>query len=104
MPSRSGRLERRIRLAVGVRISNVREPNAAERTVTENVCSRGLRVIARRQMVPDERLLVISTAGTVKAQARVVYCQPLPEGSFGIGLYFEGTEVRWPETFPGTSA
>jgi hypothetical protein len=96
MPSRSGRRERRTPLAVPVQISRFREPSATERTITENVCSGGLRVVAQRQMNPDEALMVSSTTGDLRVQARVVYCQRLRDGRFGIGLHFQGAEVRWP--------
>jgi hypothetical protein len=96
MPSRSGRRERRTPLTVAVQISRFREPATTERTITENVCSSGLRVVAQRQMNPDESLLVSSAAGDLRVQARVVYCQRLRDGRFGVGLHFQGAEVRWP--------
>ena len=82
MPSRSGRHERRTPLAVPVQISRFREPSASERTITESVCSGGLRVVAQTQMNPDESLLVSSTTGDLRVQARVVYCQRLRDGRF----------------------
>jgi hypothetical protein len=94
---RSGRRERRTRLAVAVQISSFREPAAEERTITENVCSRGLRILTDTQMGPDEPLLVSSTTGDLRVQARVVYCQRLRDGRFAVGLYFQGAQVRWPE-------
>jgi hypothetical protein len=94
---RSGRSERRTRLAVTVQISSLREPAAKERTITENACSRGLRILVDRQMGPDEPLLVSSTTGDLRVQARVVYCQRLGEGRFAVGLHFQGAQVRWPE-------
>jgi len=45
MPARSGRLEKRIPLAVPLQISSVLDPATAERTTTENVCSLGMRVL-----------------------------------------------------------
>ena len=96
MPSRSGRRERRTPLTVAVQITGVREPATTERTITENVSSSGLRVVAQRQMNPDEPLLVSSTTGDLRVQARVVYCQRLRDGRFGVGLHFQGAEVRWP--------
>jgi len=47
-------------------------------------------------MNPDESLLVSSAAGDLRVQARVVYCQRLGDGRFGVGLHFQGAEVRWP--------
>jgi hypothetical protein len=104
MPSRSGRRERRTPLTVAVQISDFREPAATERTITENVCSGGLRIVAKRQRAPDESLLVSSTTGDLRVQARVVYCQRLRDGRFGVGLHFQGAEVRWPASNWGSAA
>ncbi len=75
MPSRSGRRERRTPLAVPVQISRFREPSATERTITENVCSGGLRVVAQRQMNPDEALMVSSMTGDLREKPR--FASPL---------------------------
>jgi hypothetical protein len=90
MPMRSGRLEKRTRLAIPVRICSLQEqePTAAERTITENVCSLGIRVLASRPRELNERLLINSADGDLQTQARVIYCQPLADGRFAIGLEF----------------
>jgi len=28
--------------------------------------------------------------------ARVVYCQRLPDGRFGVGIQFQGQSISWP--------
>jgi hypothetical protein len=97
MPARSsGRLEKRIRLAIAVEISSPRDPAATERTTTENVCSLGLRVLTQRAKEMNERLMINSLAGDLRTLARVVYCQRLPDGRFGVGLQFQGLAVDWP--------
>lgn len=95
MPARSGRLEKRIPLAVPVEISSLQNPGPGERTVTENVCSLGVRVVTGHSRDSNERLMVSSLAGDLRAMARVVYCQRLPDGRFAIGLVFQGTAVNW---------
>jgi len=97
MPAGSGRLERRIRLAVPVEVSSPQDPSAAERTTTENVCSLGIRVLSQRAKELNERLMVSSIVGDLRTLARVVYCQRLPDGRFGIGLQFQGRTVSWPK-------
>jgi len=97
MPAGSGRLERRIRLAVPVEVSSPQNPSASERTTTENVCSLGIRVLSQRAKELNERLLVSSIVGDLRTLARVVYCQRLPDGRFGIGLQFQGRTVSWPK-------
>src|SRR5207248_10848062 len=95
MPARSGRLEKRIRLAVPVQIASLLDPATAERTTTENVCSLGMRVLTERARQLNERLMISSLVGDLRALARVVYCQRLPDGRFGIGIQFQGRAVNW---------
>ena len=97
MPARSGRLEKRIRLAVPIEVSSPHNPSAAERTTTENVCSLGVRVLSQRAKELNERLMVSSLVGDLRTLARVVYCERLPDGRFGIGLQFQGRSINWPD-------
>ena len=95
MPMRSGRLERRTTLAVPVRISSLVEPSAGERSVTENICSLGTRVLVRRAREMNERLLIKSSDGELETDARVVYCERLVDGRFALGLEFHGEVTSW---------
>src|SRR5579859_2133693 len=95
MPARSGRLEKRIRLEIPMEVSSPRDPSASERATTENVCSLGVRVLTQKAKELNERLLVSSVAGDMRTLARVVYCQRLAGGSFGIGLQFLGVAIDW---------
>ncbi|PYU78117.1 MAG: hypothetical protein DMG51_19300 [Acidobacteria bacterium] len=105
MPARSGRLEKRIRLAVPVQIASLLDPATAERTTTENVCSLGMRVLTQRARQLNERLMISSLVGDLRALARVVYCQRLPSGCFSIGLQFQETAANWPRNpSPGAAA
>jgi hypothetical protein len=88
MPMRSGRLEKRTRLAIPVRISSLEEPSAGERSTTEDICSKGIRVLVRRARELNERLLIKSADGELEADGRVVYCQRLLDGRFALGLKF----------------
>lgn len=96
MPLRSGRLEKRTRLAVPVQISRREDPSTAERTTTENVCSLGARVLTRAAKQLDDRLMINSVAGDLRILARVVYCERLPDGRFGVGLQFNAQVAEWP--------
>ena len=95
MPLRSGRLEKRIRLEIPVQISRPEDPSATERTTTENVCTLGVRVLTRAARQLDERLMINSLAGDLRTMARVVYCQRLPDGRFGVGLQFNTHVAKW---------
>jgi hypothetical protein len=97
MPVRSGRLEKRIRLAVAVQISSLLDPAATERTTTENVCSLGIRILTQRARDLNERLMISSVMGDQRTLGRVVYCQRLSDGRFGVGLQFQGQAVNWSE-------
>ncbi len=79
MPTRSGRLEKRVQLTVPVQISSIRDPAATERTTTENVCSLGVRILTQRAKEMNERLMIRSLMGDLRTLARVVYCQRLPD-------------------------
>ena len=95
MPMRSGRLEKRIRLEVPVQISRPENPSSTERTTTENVCSLGARVFTQAAKHQDERLMIDSLAGDLRTLARVVYCQRLSDGRFGVGLQFNTQLAKW---------
>ncbi len=95
MSERSGRLEKRIRLAVAVEILNPQNPSAAERTTTENVCSLGIRVLTRRARDLNERLMIRSLGGDLQTLARVVYCQHVAENRFVLGLELSRRVERW---------
>jgi hypothetical protein len=95
MPLRSGRLEKRTRLNVPVQISGLQDPTATEQTTTENVCSVGVRVLMQRPREPNGRLLIRSLDGDLQTDARVVYCQRLSDGRFGVGLQFQQSVGSW---------
>jgi hypothetical protein len=86
MPARSGRLEKRIRLAAPVEISSLQNPAATERTTTENFCSLGIRILTQRTRELNERLWVRSLDGDARTIGRVVYCQRVAENRFAVGL------------------
>ena len=94
MAMRSGRFEKRIEVAVPLQISSILDPETAERTRTENVCSLGVRVLTEQARELDERLMIRSLRGDLQRLARVVYCQRLPDGHFAVGLQFQGSALR----------
>ena len=104
MHLRSGRLEKRIEIAIPLHISTMLDPDGAERTTTENVCSLGIRVLTDHARELNERLMIQSLKGDLKRLARVVYCQRLPDGHFAVGLQFQGNAVKWADepASPGT--
>jgi hypothetical protein len=93
MATRSGRVEKRTQLEMPVQISRPQSlglTDLIEKTTTENVSSRGMRILTRRALQPHERLVVTALAGNeTPTPARVVYCQPLTGDLFGVGLQFQ---------------
>jgi hypothetical protein len=107
MASQTGRAEKRIHWEVPMRISRLQKPGPTalvENTTTENVSPNGARVLISRALPPQERLLVTSLIGNDEAKlARVVYCEPLAEGVFGVGLQFEKGKQRLKTVLPTCS-
>ena len=97
MPARTGRLEKRIHIEVALQLLMLRNPGDIEKTVTQNVSSRGVRVLTRRPLLPEEQLVAETADGEVRMQARVVYCQGLPDGRFAAGLQFQEGYVNFQE-------
>ena len=97
MATSSGRVEKRIPLEIRVQISAVQSLGPAdliEKTTTENVSSHGVRILTKRALLPQERLLVTSlSAREEPIPARVVYCEPLAEGVFAVGLQLEKAQL-----------
>lgn len=104
MPMRSGRIEKRTRLALPVEIFSLHDPSAPERTSTENVCSLGARLLTQRPKELDERLLIGSFGSKFRTLARVVYCQRLSDGRFGIGVQFLGKDPAGLSNSSGAAA
>jgi hypothetical protein len=89
------RLEKRIPMAVGVQISGNAQAPGVETTFTENVSSRGARVVTVRRWRPEDRLTIASLPGDFRATARVAYCQPMRGDGFAIGVEFLEPAGRW---------
>ncbi len=95
MSPHAGRIEKRVRLAVPLEVSKLWDPAGWEHTITENVCSNGVRVLIRRAIEPNERLMVRLFEGDLQTQTRVVYCEHLPDGRYAVGLQFQGAATNF---------
>ncbi|HXN24051.1 MAG TPA: PilZ domain-containing protein [Candidatus Dormibacteraeota bacterium] len=89
------RVEKRVPAEVPVYLASLREPRPAEKTRTENVSPHGARVVTKRPWQPNEEPLITSAEGAPQLPVRVVYCRPMPNGSFRIGLEFRSDSVQW---------
>jgi hypothetical protein len=89
------RLEKRIPMEVAVQIAGNTYTPGVETTFTQNVSSRGARVVTVRRWQPNDRLTIASLPGDFRATARVAYCQPLRSDGFAIGLEFLEPTGPW---------
>ena len=89
------RAEKRIPMEVAVQIHGNPQAPGVEMTFTENISSRGARVMTTSRWKPKERLTIESLPGDFRAIARVAYCQPLRGQGFAIGLEFLEPAGRW---------
>lgn len=95
MPLRSGRIEKRVRLAIPVQIVSLEDPSVHERAATENVSALGVRILTQQPKALNARVVISSLAGDLRGAARIVYCQRLPDGRFGVGAQFQDNAIDW---------
>jgi|HubBroStandDraft_3_1064219.scaffolds.fasta_scaffold214862_1 hypothetical protein len=84
-----GRIEKRTPVALPVYLLPAEQLFLAEKAVTVNVSSRGARVITKRRWQAEDQPWLASLFNEFRLQSRVVYCQPLPDGRFCVGLSFQ---------------
>jgi hypothetical protein len=89
------RSEARIPMEVGVHISGHPALPGTETTFTENVSSRGARVLSTRRWRPNDRLTLTTLTGSFRSVARVAYCQLVPDTGFAVGLEFVEHSGEW---------
>jgi PilZ domain len=95
MDSEVRRLQNRSPVHVTVDLSGLDVHTAAQRGVTENVSARGARVVTSKPWQPNDHVTVRSLLGNLRSRARVVYCQPLGNDSFAIGLELFVSVGEW---------
>jgi hypothetical protein len=66
-----------------------------EATFTENVSSKGARVVSTRRWEKDARLTFASRTGEFRSAARVAYCHPIHGDGYAIGVEFLEPQGRW---------
>ena len=66
-----------------------------EATFTENVSSRGARVLSSRRWKINDRMIVTTLAGSFRSVARVAYCQTTPNSDYAVGLEFVEASGGW---------
>jgi hypothetical protein len=91
----SPRVERRIPMEVGVQISGHSDQPGIETTFTQNVSTKGARVLTSRRWQLNDQLIIATLTGAFQAVARVAYCESVPSAGFVVGLEFIHPEGRW---------
>ena len=95
MDSQVRRLQNRSPVHVTVDLSGLDVHTAAQQGITENVSARGARVVTSKPWQPNDHVTVRSLLGNLRSRARVVYCQPLGNDSFAIGLELFVSVGEW---------
>ena len=99
-----GRQEKRLPIAVVVRLAGAAQPLRAgeEKTYTENVSLHGAQVISRHPWQPGEEAQVTPLKYSTPARGKVVYCKRLSADRYFVGLNFPQHPVYWSSfTYPG---
>lgn len=88
--------ERRLPVSLVVRIEEDAVGGWSERTYTDNVNSRGARVLSVRSWKAGEQLRLTTRHHHFRTTARVIYCQRLNgSDNFALGLRFTGPQGQW---------
>jgi hypothetical protein len=93
-----GRIEKRVTMAIPVCLVIAEKLVFADQAMTVNVSSRGARIITRRRWQLEEQPRLASSSGELRTQAKVVYCEPLTDGHFCVGLQFLSAIMDWKPT------
>ena len=104
MPVQTGRFYKRTRLSLPIELLYPGDAEPSEDAVTENVSPLGVRVLVKTPKERDTMMLVRSPAPKFRASVRVVYCEPLPGGEFGVGLQLQGPSLNWLGSVTGNTA
>jgi hypothetical protein len=92
-----GRMERRLPIAIVVRLSRVRQsPAEEETTYTDNVSPQGARVFSISRWQSGEHAQVTAVKDGSSILGEVIYCQRLDSSRFCIGIKFQQHPVTWP--------
>ena len=93
----SGRMEKRIPIAIVVRLTHAQDQPASEPelTYTDNVSAHGARVVSSRPWQIGEVAQVTSLRDEITIRGKVAYCLMLPDNRYFIGLNFQDRRVTW---------
>ena len=90
-----GRRERRLPIAVVVRLSGREGAAEGEKTYTDNLSRRGVRVKSTRAWHPGEQAEITPLNEESPVRGEVVYCQKSDDTRFFVGLEFPQGNIPW---------
>lgn len=89
------RVEKRIPMEMSVQIQGHAETPGMETTFTQDVSSRGARVLTTRRWRQNDRLTISARTGDFQSTARVAYCHRASDEGYAIGLEFMAASGNW---------
>lgn len=89
------RREKRIPMEVAVQLAGHDRLPGVETTFTEDISTRGARVITARPWKVEDHLVLALLPGNFHSLARVAYCEPRRGEGFAIGLELLEPTGRW---------
>jgi hypothetical protein len=91
----NGRFEARVLLRLAVLMRSASDPALECLALTENVSSRGARILTKRPRKSGELCELSALAGDVFVSARVVYCERLASRTYCIGFELQDPQQDW---------
>lgn len=90
-----GRTEKRNTVAVAVMLASEDPKFPTELALTENISSRGARVVTKGLWRANDSLVIKSLEGDLYSEARVIYRQPMHENVYAVGLELIEPRGSW---------
>ena len=97
MEVHSGRVDKRLPMAVPIWLTSSQHPGPFEKATTENVSASGARIVVTGRWQPNDVVVVLCSPGCI-ANAQVVYSQPLAQdgSQFAVGVRLQSAPRGWP--------
>jgi hypothetical protein len=95
MLTRTGRVESRLPIFAVVRIASLEHQGIVEDGVTQNLSAFGVRATVKNRWTPNEPVKVESPPGFFRSRGWVVYCQPIRDGNYAVGLRLLVRQPPW---------
>ena len=88
----AGRIELRATAGVLAHIEGIGRPGMVAVGEVDNMSARGARVMNAVRWHPREQVVFRIPSADFRAVADVVYCQPVGEANYAVGLHFQQPE------------